>query len=563
VYNQGEITGNIWMTEIRRSPVSLPRKVCMRMTLRLVLTIAVLCPAAAAAQPADVEAGVDAVFARFTAQTPGCAVGVVRDGVLVHAKGYGQASVELGVPITPATVFDIGSVSKQITAASIVLLAQQGKLALDDDLRKFVPEIPDYGQKITLRHLLHHTSGLRDYIGLLTLAGAQEESVTTDADALAAIVRQKGVNFAPGDDYLYSNTGYFLLSLVVRKASGKPLREFAQEHIFGPLDMKHTQILDDHTKVIAGKAASYAPKRDGGFRNVTSNWEQTGDGAVQTTIGDLAKWDANFYNGRVGGAALGRELETTGLLNDGAAIDYALGLTVDQYRGLRRIAHGGSWAGFRSYTVRFPDQKVSTFVLCNRADGDPGTLATKAAERYLEKAMTPLPAPSPAKPSIVAESVAGTYYSRTTMTVRRFTARNGQLFAGSEPGQIVEPVGGSQYRAASGAELRFENSGLVVVPTTGKSDRFERVTEPAPAAFSKFAGDYWSAELGLAVRIVVSDGRLTWHAPEDSLALRFTDAPLGPVTEGVLAGPGFVLAFDKKGFVLGAGRARGMRFVKR
>jgi CubicO group peptidase (beta-lactamase class C family) len=213
-----------------------------------------------------------------------------------------------------------------------------------------------------LRHLLHHTSGLRDYISLLTLAGAQEESVTTDADALAAIVRQKGLNFAPGDDYLYSNTGYFLLSLVVKKASGKPLREFAQEHIFAPLGMKDTQILDDHTKVITGKPASYAPKRDGGFRNVTSNWEQTGDGAVQTTVGDLAKWDANFYSG-MGRCSRARTGNDRRAERRRGAIDYALGLTVDQYRGPAACCAGGSWAGFRSYTVRFPDQKPSALVL--------------------------------------------------------------------------------------------------------------------------------------------------------------------------------------------------------
>ena len=531
--------------------------------IRLLALIAVFSAPLALAQPADVNARVDAVFARFTADTPGCALGVVHDGALVHAKGYGQASLELKVPITPATVFDIGSVSKQITAAAIVLLAQQGKLALDDDLRQFVPEIPDYGKTITLRHVLHHTSGLRDYVTLLSLAGAQEEAVTTDADALALLARQKGVNFAPGDDYLYSNTGYFLLSLVVKKASGKPLREYAQEQIFAPLGMTQTQILDDHTKVIAGKAASYAPMRGGGgFRNVLANWEQTGDGAVQTTVGDLAKWDANFYSGKVGGAALVRELETTGVLNDGATIDYALGLTVDRYRGLRRVAHGGSWAGFRSHTLRFPEQRLSALVLCNRVDGDPGTLAAKVADVYLEKVMTPAPTAAAAKPTMTAESVAGTYFSRTTMTVRRFIAKDGTLYAGSETGQLVEPVGGNVYRAGAGAQLRFENNSLVVVPTSGKSDRFERVTEPPASAFTKVAGNYWSEELGLAVTIVATDGKLTWHAPEDSLALRFADVALRPVTENVLAAPGFVLAFDANGFALGAGRARGMRFTR-
>ncbi len=526
-----------------------------------------LMPVATLAQTAELNARVDAVFARFTAETPGCALGVVREGALAYAKGYGQASLELAVPITPATVFDIGSASKQITAASIVLLAQQGKLALDDDVRKFVPEVPDFsstgGKKITLRHLLHHTSGLRDYIALLNLGGAQEEAVTTDADALAAIARQKGLNFAPGDDYLYSNTGYFLLSLVVKKASGKTLREFAQENIFTPLGMKDTQILDDHTKVIAGKAASYAPIRAGGFRSVTSNWEQTGDGAVQTTVGDLAKWDANFTSGKVGGAALVRELETTGVLNDGTKIDYASGLTVDTYRGLRRVAHGGSWAGFRSETMQFPEQKLSALVLCNRADGDPGTLATRVAEVYLEKEMKPVTTTAvAAQTTVTPESVAGTYYSATTMTVRRFTAKDGKLHVGNETGLLMEPVGGGAYRVPGG-QLRFENNGVVVIPASGRSDRMERVTAPAAAEFANRVGEYWSEELALRVSIVTRDGKLFWHAPHDALALRFEDAELRPVTTNVLSGPGMVLAFDNNGFALGTGRARGMRFVKK
>src|ERR1051326_4777951 len=290
---------------------------------------------------------VDAIFSAYSASTPGCALGVIRDGKFIYEKGYGQASLELGVPITPHTVFDIGSTSKQITAASIVLLAQQAKLSLDDDIRKFIPELPDYGKKITLRQMLHHLSGLRDYIGLLALAGAQGEAVTGDDEALAILAKQRGLNYAPGDDFLYSNSNFFVMSLVVKRVAGKPLREFAQENIFTPLGMKDTQILDDHTKVIPGKAASYAPKRGGGFQIESSNWEQTGDGAVQTSIEDLARWDQNFYEPKVGGEAMLRELQTPGVLNNGSKSGYALGLFLGEYRGLKRVSHGGSWAGFR------------------------------------------------------------------------------------------------------------------------------------------------------------------------------------------------------------------------
>src|SRR5687768_3033322 len=254
------------------------KRLCRALASCLLLSAA---PALAATPPPE---SVDKVFSAYGKDGPGCALAVVRDGGIVYSKGYGMASLEHGVPITPQTVFDIGSTSKQITAASILLLAQDGKLSLDDDVRKHIPEMPDLGTPVTLRHLLHHTSGVRDYIELLQLGEISFEDVATDDDALAALSRQKALDFRPGDEHSYSNSGYFLLSLVVKRTSGKTLREFAQERIFTPLGMSSTQILDDHTLVIPRRAASYAPRRDGGFRLAIANWEQTGDGAVQTTV---------------------------------------------------------------------------------------------------------------------------------------------------------------------------------------------------------------------------------------------------------------------------------------
>jgi CubicO group peptidase (beta-lactamase class C family) len=517
---------------------------------------------------ASQNAKVDALFSRFNSTTPGCALGVVSDGKLVYSRGYGMASLELSVPITPHTVFDIGSDSKQITAAAIVLLEQQGKLSLDDDVRKFVPELPDYGHAITLRHLLHHTSGLRDYISLLRLAGAQEESVTTADDALAILARQRGVNFAPGENFLYSNSGYFLLSLVAKKASGQSLSEFAQQNIFAPLGMKDTFILDDHTRVIRGKAASYAPTGAGRFRNVTSNWEQTGDGAVQTTVEDLAKWDANFYDAKVGGKALLHELESVGTLNDGSKLTYAPGLVVDDYRGLRRVAHGGSWAGFRTAIIRFPNQQLSIILPCNVANAEVSDLAQAVANLYLQSRYASELKTATGKPTSGAEKVAGTYFSPEALTVRRFVAKDGKLYAADALTTELLPMGGSQYLAAGDTKIRFENDRVVLIAGSGHRDWFERVTEEKPSAadLAPLVGEYWSDELALAVRLAVGQGKLIWHAPENALRLSFRDVELTPVTASIFSGGGMVLQFDAagvdKGFSLGAGRSSGMRFTR-
>lgn len=347
-------------------------------------------------------ARIDSVFGRFGVPgSPGCALGVMREGRLVYAKGYGLASVELGVPITPATVFDIGSVSKQFTAMAVVLLAQDGKLSLDDEIQKFLPELRRYAKPVTIRHLLHHTSGIRDYIDLLVWSGVEAAAVTGDREALEILARQKAPNFVAGAEYLYSNSGFFLLSVIVRRSSGRSLRQFAAERIFGPLGMTHTFYLDRHDEIVPGKAGSYAPGVPGreSFRLAPANWEQTGDGAVQTTVEDLLLWDRNFSSGTVGGLAAIRELETTGVLNDGNAISYALGLNVDSYRGLRRVSHGGSWAGFRAQLTRFSEERVSISTLCNVANAGPAVLANRVAELLLAAVFK---APAPPPPTQVA-----------------------------------------------------------------------------------------------------------------------------------------------------------------
>ncbi len=342
---------------------------------------------AASAQQAPDRAGaaVDELFADLAKPgSPGCALAVARDGKRIYTKGYGLANIEQNVPITPDSVFDIGSTSKQFSASSILLLEKQGKLSVKDDVRKYVPELLNYGKPITILNLLNHTSGLRDYLALFELSGVNVDSVTTDSEALALIVRQKKLDFEPGSEWLYSNSGFFLLSTIVKRVSGQSLREFAATNIFEPLAMSHTQYRDSHTSLIPNRALAYDPvEKSTTFTLDVSYFEQTGDGAVHTTVGDLLEWDENFYTARVGGKPFLAELQTPGTLTTGKTLNYAKGLFIEPYRGLPTVRHGGSWGGYRAELLRFPEQHFSVVCLCNRSDSNPENRAERVADIYL------------------------------------------------------------------------------------------------------------------------------------------------------------------------------------
>ena len=330
-----------------------------------------------AAVPAAVGAAIDAVFKDWAAaDTPGAAVGLYRGGKLVYGKGYGAASLEHSAPITSATVFDLASTSKQFTAACILLLMQDGKLALDDPLRRHLPELPAWADTTTIRHCLFHTSGIRDYLMLLGMAGVRDQDWTDDADALRAVMRQKAVSFPPGTRHDYSNSGYFLLSQVVRAVSGKTLAEFAAERVFRPLGMTSTRFVNDCTVVVPRRAASYEPRKKS-FAITASDWQQTGDGGVLTTVEDLAHWVRNFTTGEVGGPAFLELMNARGALDDGRPLDYGYGLSHEARGGVREISHSGAWAGFRADLIRLPDYDLAVAVLANRADADPTSRAQK------------------------------------------------------------------------------------------------------------------------------------------------------------------------------------------
>lgn len=383
---------------------------------------------------------VDKLFEKWDSTvSPGASLAIIHNGEIIYKRGYGMANLEHDVPITAEAVFRIGSTSKQFTAACIAILSLQGKLSLDDDIQKYIPELPAYQKPITVRHLVHHTSGIRDYLALADLSGKSDDDFYTTEETVAMIARQKGLNFVPGDEYLYSNSGYFLLGVIVSRVSGKSLNAFAQEHIFQPLGMKNTHYHDDYTKIVKKRADGHAKTKDG-FKILNTTLNHVGDGGVFTTVEDLYLWDQAFYNHN-----LGKELmdlmHHTGLLNDGKKLDYAFGLRVGKYRGLKLVAHGGGFVGFRADMIRFPEEKFTVICLVNLASISPSTLCRQIADIYLADKFTEERSPErdqktrrkkiPAIAPLTAEQLkayAGSYYNDELPATYILVVDEGKLF---------------------------------------------------------------------------------------------------------------------------------------
>jgi CubicO group peptidase (beta-lactamase class C family) len=356
------------------------KQIILSFGLFLVCGLAPLSQSSAQTGSKSINDQVDGVFKRWNkSDSPGCALGVIKDGELIYKRGYGMADIERKVPITPSTVFNIGSITKQFTAACIALLAQQGKISLEDNIRKYVPEIPEFRAPITIRHLVHQTSGLRDFYDLTEIAGRDYETAEQGA-ILELLAGQKELNFNPNEQHLYCNGCYDLLAIIVKRASGLSLHEFAERNIFKPLGMIHTTIKDNRT-IPPNSALSYEPNSNK-FRLRIPNDQLVGSHGVWTTIEDLLLWDQNFYSGKIGGQSFIEQMYARGVLNDGNEIDYAFGLNVGHYRGLKTVAHAGGDIGYRSQFSRFPDQKFSFICLCNTYTS-PGGLVEKVADLYL------------------------------------------------------------------------------------------------------------------------------------------------------------------------------------
>ena len=352
------------------------------------------------------EVKVDQLFAEWSnSDSPGAALAVTKDGKIIYKQGYGMANLEYDIPITPATIFDIASVSKQFAAFTIATLAHEGKLSLDDDIRGHLPDVPDFGDTITIRHLLHHTSGLRDWVQSLVIAGVAMEDVISFKHILKMARHQKALNFEPGAAYLYSNTGYNLLAEIVERVTGDSFREWTNAHIFKPLAMTNSHFHDDHQMILKNRAYSYQATENGGFKHAVNNTTALGSSSLYSTVEDLAKWTLNFDNTQIGEQIVIDQMHERGVLNNGEQISYAFGLNIGEYRGLKTVGHSGSWRGFQSHLIRFPEQKFGVVILCNLDTFNPLHLAEKVADLYLADVLAPVEAASKPEKAAPAEGI--------------------------------------------------------------------------------------------------------------------------------------------------------------
>ncbi|MEE9159699.1 MAG: serine hydrolase domain-containing protein [Gammaproteobacteria bacterium] len=513
-------------------------------------------PAAEATEPASITAQVDKIFEKWDRpDSPGCALAVIQDGRIVYKSGYGMANLDYDLPVTPATVFHVASMSKQFTAAAVVLLAQQGKLSLDDEVHKYVPELPDFGVPITLRHLIHHTSGLRDQWSLLGLAGWRYSlDLITDGDVLEVVSRQRKLNFPPGEKYLYSNTGYTLLAQVVQRVSGQSFREFTNTHLFQPLGMKNSFFRDDHAEVVKRQAYGYIRAKDDTFRLSITNFDTVGATSLLTTVEDLALWDWNFYDKRVGGEAFIEQMHMRGRLNDGELLDYAFGLTIREYRGLPIVEHAGGDAGYRSHMIRFPEQRFSVACLCNTTT-HPSELARRVADIYLAKELKdPTSVLTGEKTVELSEeqlaSRTGLYWNRENEWIRKIIVKEGKLrMVLTYRSYEMKPLSENRFRLVGrpGAEVRFEAA------TPGSKARlaenfggvefrfFEPVAQftPTRTELAAYVGTYVSEEAEATYRVALQDDKLVLKRP------RREAASLQPLLRDVFSMPGYTIRFTR------------------
>lgn len=336
--------------------------------------------------PDSIQQKIDKLFQRWDSEnSPGCAVGIIRNDSLIFSKGYGLANLEYSVPNSPATIFHVASVSKQFTGYAIVLLARQGRLRLEDDVRQYLSWFPDLGEKITIRHLLNHTSGIRDQWQLLATAGTRLDDVITQEQIIKILSRQRALNSKPGERYNYCNSGYTMLAEIVESVTGKTLRQFTDSAIFKPLKMNSTHFHDDYTEIVKGRSYSYQRKNGNQFANSVLSYSNTGATSLFTTVEDLSKWIMNFYDPKAGDAQDIVQLTEKGRLNSGKVIDYALGIGNFTYKGWRGFAHNGADAGYRTALLVYPDLKLGCVVLANVGDFNPGARAEEVMDLFVQE----------------------------------------------------------------------------------------------------------------------------------------------------------------------------------
>ena len=522
----------------------------------------------------------------FKQNVPGGAIGIIKDGELMYSKGYGIADLEHDIKINSSSVFNTCSISKEFVSFSLLLLEEQGKLNLDDTVQTYLPDFPEYDAPLTIRHFINHTSGIRDVKELIHLKGKNIFDNLEPEEVYTLIKHQKALEFSPGDKFAWSNSDYFILSMIIEKVSGQSLKTFTQEHIFGPLGMKNTLFYDDNTDLIKNRVFSYNKKNaEDGFDNVIMRFHLVGSFGAYSTIEDLFLWDQNFYNNKLGkgGQKIIKNMHEEGLLNNGESSGYAHSMTINNYKGLKTVGHGGSFAGYRSVILRFPDERVSVIILANRGDADLWTMSYQLADVLLKEKFiavskktetkTVNPEITPIKEKFSLAQITGNY-EREPGSLFKFSIKNDSLqlvaWWSNEPLMLINTEGNT-YKEANNPSLQFifselKNHFTQKLTVSGPSFKFiskrkEKIDFSA-LNLADYIGDFYSEEIDATHLLFLEDGKLKVKiAINEVLAL-------APNNIDTFYSDGYMVHFTRtngaiSGFNLKAGWVTNLKFKKK
>lgn len=528
---------------------------------------------------------IDKIFSEWDKpNSPGASIGIIKNGELIYARGYGMANLEYDIPNSPTSVFRIASTSKQFTAASIILLVEKGKLNLDDSLDKFFSDFPDYAKGITIAHLLNHTSGIRDYLTLSYLAGLNNDDYYTDVEVLKWLENQQETNFKPGEKFLYSNSGYWLLGQIVEIVTGENMAVFAKNEIFIPLKMTNTHFHNDHNQIVKNRSSGYIPNNNDGYQISMTTLNMIGDGGIFTSVEDMKKWDDAFYESKTLSQKFWEMMTKQGRLNDGEVLDYASGLRISEYKGLKTVNHGGDFVGFRADLIRFPEHKFSVMIFANRGDANPSQMGYKVADIFLKNKFQESESVESEKQNNKVSSVkltpkqlkrwqADYWYDEGSFSRKLYVKDNSLRYYRSENSeQKLIPVNENTFKmeGADNVVITFsENKDKIKTMSVVVKGRKPNVAlEYQPISYSSeemrtFAGEYFSRELNVTYHLRMADSELQLYINNKETS------PMQAVKEKLLTNKDygtFHFNQNKSGnivnFKLASGRVTNLLFVK-